>query len=287
MRYTGWSYNGLTFGEGTNIAVVESEGFDDLPEVRSADQMKAGAHGAFAGLDLLGERTMTLTLAVQGTDRTSYDALVQRLANAFTVQASELPLLCGDSGNRLVYVRPRKLSIPRKMDYHGVFHPAAMVQLVATDPRVYDATLTTLSTGLAATSGGMTFNATFPLGFGSGASGGAMTAVNLGPFTTEWQATIAGDCTNPVIENLTTGQTLSFAITLGVGDSLVVDSRGKRATLNGTASRIYTLQPGSAWWTLPAGATLIRFRNNGPYSAAAQLTLTYRSAWMALASGGA
>lgn len=288
MRYTGWQYNGLTFGVGTNIAVVETDGFDDLPDVRSADQPKSGAHGAFAGLDLLDERTMTMTLALLGSDRTSYDALVQQLVAAFSVQTNELPLLCGDSGNRLIYARPRKVAVPRTMGCHGVFQPEASVQLVATDPRIYDATETALTTGLAAVSGGVGFPVTFPVGFGSGGTGGTVTATNSGGFATDWTATISGDCVNPVIENLTTGQLLSFAITLNLGDTLVVDSKSRSLVLNGTASRTFTIQPGSAWWTLPPTTPyLLRFRNGGAYSAAASLTVRYRNAWLALASGGA
>lgn len=287
MRYTGWSYNGLTFGEGTSVAVVESDGFDDLPPVRAADLSKSNAHGSFAGLDLLGERTMTLTLALLSGDRVAYDALVQRVVVAFSVQATELPLLCGDGGDRLIWCRPRKVTLPRKREHHGAIIPDGMVELAAVDPRIYAATPSPLTTGLSATSGGMTFNATFPLGFGSAGVGGAITATNAGAFPTDWVATIAGPVVNPVLDNLTTGQSIALAITLNSGDSLVLSSLPKTIILNATASRISTLQPGSAWWTLAPGPTLLRFRNNGAYSAGASLNFTFRSAWLALASGGA
>lgn len=287
MRYSAWSYNGLTFGENTNIVVVESIGFDDMPPIRNSDVFKSNSHGAFAGLDLMDERSMTITLALFGSDRTSYDGLVQQVGAAFSPQVSELPLMCGDSGNRLIYCRPRKLVLPRPQTNHGVFVVNGEVELAATDPRFYDANLTSPTTGLSATSGGMTFNATFPVGFGSAGVGGTITVTNAGLWPTDWTATIAGPCINPVIDNMTTGQTMQLAITLGVGDSLVLSSFPKTIILNGTASRIYTIQPGSTWWTFPPGATLLRFRNNGAYDPSAQLTVSFRSAWLVLASGGA
>jgi hypothetical protein len=286
VEYLGWSYNGLTFGNGTSLGVIETDGFDDLPPIRSADAPKAGSHGSFAGLDLLGERTMTITMAVQGTDRSSYDALVQQLSAAFVVQSADLPLLCGDNGNRRINCRPRKMALPRKRAFHGTFHDAALIELVAVDPRVYDAVLQQPNTGMAATAGGMTFNATFPLAFGSAGAGGSLMVTNAGSFATDWTATIAGPVVNPVIDNLSTGVSIQLAITLNVGDSLVLDSLSRTIRLNGTASRTSTLQPGSTWWTLPPGTTLLRFRNNGA-SDVGTLTFAFRSAWMALASGGA
>ncbi len=261
---------------------METDGFDDLPPVRSADILKAGAHGAFAGLDLLGERTMTIKFAILGSDRPSYDALVQQLMGAFQVQAAELPLYCGDGGNRLVNCRPRKLAIPRKQSYHGTFHPEAMLELVATDPRIYSAAQSSRRTGLTVSTGGMTFNATFPLSFGSGGSGGLLTVTNAGQFPTDATLSLSGPVINPIVDNVTTGVSLLLGITLATGDTLVLDTLARSLMLNGT-SRTAALLPGSTWWNFPPGDTLLRYRNNGPY-AASQMTAAFRSAWLALAS---
>lgn len=286
MEYLGWSYNGLTFGNGTSIAVVETTGFDDLPPIRAADLAKSGAHGSYAGLDLMGERAVVIKLALLGVDRPSYDTLVQQVTAAFSPQPLELPLLCGDSGNRRINCRPRKLSAPRKQPYHGTWNAEVQVELVATDPRIYTAAATVLTTGLAAGSGGMTFPAMFPISFGSAGAGGTVAVTNAGNFATDATYTVTGPLVNPVIDNITTGLTLQLGITLASGDSLVLDTNARSVILNGTASRTSALLVGSAWWSFPPGTTLLRFRNSGGFTASV-LTVTFRSAWLALASGGA
>ncbi len=286
MQYQGWVFNGLTIGNGTNLSIIETDGFDDLPPVRSADVDKAAAHGAFAGLDVLGERTMTIKFALLGSDRPSYDALVQQLSAAFAVQSTELPLLCGDNGNRLINCRPRKAVAPRKKDFHGTFSTEVMVELVATDPRIYSATLSQPSTGLSSSSGGMTFNATFPLSFGSIGSGGLVTVTNAGSFPTDATFSISGPIVNPIIDNVTTGVSILLGITLAASDTLVLDTLAKSIVLNGTASRTSALLPGSAWRNFPPGSTQVRYRNNGAFTAS-QMRVAFRSAWLALASGGA
>jgi hypothetical protein len=211
---------------------------------------------------------------------------VQQLLAAFAVQAIELPLLCGDNGNRLINCRPRNVAVPRKMPYHGVFNVEALVELVATDPRIYSATQSTATTGLATSSGGMMFPATFPLSFGSVGSGGIVTVTNAGQFATDAIFTINGPVVNPIIENVTAGAMLTLGITLASGDSLVLNTANKSIVLNGTASRTSTLLVGSAWFSLAPGATQLRYRNNGAFTAS-QLGVAFRSAWLALASGGA
>lgn len=291
MNYLGWNYNGLVFGNGTNLAVVDTDGFDDLPPVRAQDMEKAAAHGAYAGVDLLGERSMVIKFALLGQDRPSYDSLVQQMATAFAVQPAELPLYCGDNGTRMVNCRPRKMAMPRSKDFHGIYNTSAQVELVATDPRIYATTLTSASTRLAATSGGVTFPATFPLSFGSASSGGLISLTNAGTFATDSTMTITGPVVNPIVDNVTQGLSLLLGITLSATDTLVLDTFARTVVLNPNAagvgaSRSSTLLYGSTWWSLPAGQTQLRYRNNGSYTTS-QLTVSFRSAWLALASGGA
>jgi len=293
MNYSNWQYNGLVFGNGTNIEIDETDGLDDLPPVRTADLDKAGDMGSFPGLDLLGERTLTIKLALLGQDRPTYDALVLQLLSAFSIQAIELPLYCGDNGSQIIYCRPRRLALPRKREQHGTFNVAALVELTATDPRKYSAIPTTVSTTLASQSGGMTFNATFPVSFGTVGAGGTVSLTNAGNFQTPLQFTILGPVTNPILDNLTTGQSLLFTITLATGDTLVITGAGTSVVsiiLNGTASRRSSLLSSSApliQFGLPGGAPgpcvagitqQFRYRNNGALTAST-MTVGYSSAW--------
>ena len=292
------TYNGLTFGSGAAgfPSITKLVGVNDMPPVRSADESRAGDHGMFQGIDYLNGRTVDLEIFVAGSSQPNYDGLCDQLEGAFAVQLVELPLTysLGDTTmSRVINARPRKVQIPREIKRWGMTGLAA-VELFASDPRKYAAAVTTLNTGLAAVSGGMTFNATFPLSFGTVGSGGTVTATNLGNFQTPLQFTITGPVVNPIITNLTTGTALVFVITLASTDTLVISQAGTSATaivLNGTASRRNTLQTGSAplsQFGLPGGlsgpctpgvSNQFRYSNNGAFTGST-LSIAYQSAWI-------
>lgn len=292
------SYNGLTFGAGVASfpSIAKATGLNDMPPVRSADENRSGDHGAFQGVDLLAGRTVELEVLLAGTSQPNYDSLCDQFQGAFAVQPAELPLAytLGDTTQvRVINCRPRKTLIPRETRRWGMTGMAA-VQLFASDPRKYAQAQTTLSTGLATQSGGMTFNATFPLSFGSVGAGGTVNATNAGNFQTPLTFTITGPVVNPIVDNLTTGQSLLFLITLGSTDTLVIAQAGTSAcsiVLNGTASRRNALLVGSAplsQFGLPGGlpgpctagvTQQFRYRNNGAFTAST-LQIAYQSAWI-------
>ena len=168
------------------------------------------------------------------------------------------------------------------------------VQLFAVDPRKYASAQSSASTGLASQSGGMTFNATFPLTFGTVGGGGLVTLTNAGNFQTPLTMTITGPVANPIVDNITTGQSLIFLITLASSDTLVISQAGTSLAsivLNGTASRRNALQINSAplvQFGLPGGppgpttpgvTQTFRYRNNGAFTAS-QCTFAFQSAWI-------
>src|SRR5687767_6925534 len=206
-------------GAGTSYKVRQVDGLD-LPSVRSSDDDRPQDHGRFAGHDLLGGREVVLELEIVAASHAALEAAVAALRAATVPQESELPLsfqLIGQ-GNRRVNCRPRRVRYPIDTRY-ALHSPRATVQLVATDPRIYDDTLTSQSVGLPTAEGGMTFPATFPLTFGTVSSGGTIAAVNAGNFPTRPVATITGPVDNPRIENVTAGRTMRLAISLVAGDS--------------------------------------------------------------------
>lgn len=291
------SYNGLGFGTGTPWAWSKMSGFQGMAPIRSADEPKAGDQGAFAGIDYMTVKTYAVGLLIRGANLADFDAQADQIEGAFSTQlGTELPLVytLGDpTMTRQVNVRPTKCDVPRDLQKLGLSAYAA-IELKATDPRKYAATQTVLTTGLATASGGMTFPATFPLSFGTVGAGGTVSATNAGNFQTPLSFTIAGPVANPIVDNLTTGQSLLFLITLASTDTLVVNLAGTSVcsiVLNGTASRRNALGVGSAplsQFGLPGGvagpssagtAQMFRYRNNGAFTAST-LTIAYRSAWI-------
>lgn len=85
------TYNGLNLGVGTTLNFTEVVGLNDMPPVRSADETKAGDHGAFAGVDYLGPRTVRLGLFIQGASLADYDAQCDSVEGAFAVQPARTP----------------------------------------------------------------------------------------------------------------------------------------------------------------------------------------------------
>jgi hypothetical protein len=121
--------------------------------------------------------------------------------------------------------------------------------------------------------------AVFPVTFGSAGTAGVVNAVNNGNFPTRPVIVIAGPVDNPILQNLTTGQYVQFAISLGVADTLTLDFDLHTVLLNGTASRRNTMTPSSQWWELAPGTTQILYGANTT-QVGSIATVTYRNAWM-------
>lgn len=275
------NFNGLTFGAGTVYRISNVIGLHDLPDVRSSDQPRSRQHGEFAGIDLLGGRDIDvqITVTAKHPDDTTWQALSQALVAGLP---QELPLTMQIPGVALgnelqVQARVRRLSLPVDMDYYvGVGRGAVSFHL--TDPRLYSSTETSLSVNQAAPDGsGLTFNATFPLTFGGGSSGGQVVATNDGEFAAPWVATLSGPVTNPRLENVTSGEIISFDGTVNSGETLVVSSLNRTVLLNGTASRYSWLEQGSTWFDLAPGNNTIRFAGT---SGTGSMTFVFRSAWI-------
>lgn len=270
-----WSYNGLAFGDGTSIDLVTAEGLD-FPEVRTSDQPRALEAGLWPGSDLPGGRTVTLTLELVGVDDATLGATLTALRAAFNVrQASESPLvfeLPGDVAKR-IYCRTRRRSIPINQPYFYRV-PQIVVQLAASDPRIYANTTSSGSAGIAVAGTGLTFNATPNFSFGGAASGGLIAVTNNGDAPAPWTATISGPIVDPRIILASTGEQLALVGSVAAGETLVLDRLTRTILLNGVASRYSWLQTGSVWFDIPVGADSVQF---GATSGAGTLLLAWPS----------
>lgn len=129
------SYNGLTFGAGTDYHVSGVEGLWDLPPVRTTDLPKTTGTGSFVGVDRLEDRVVILTLTVIGATTAAYDTLITNLRTATEIQATVKPLRL--MGNTVyVYARPRRRIIPIATDRQQIYG-VATIEFVCADPTVY------------------------------------------------------------------------------------------------------------------------------------------------------
>jgi hypothetical protein len=265
------SFNGLTIGVGTAYGLLQIEGFD-LPPVANGDVARPRDTGEFIGLDFLRGRDITMTVDLTSS-AAGVASAAQALATAFVppsdgqtetplwIQLPGLPLMCAS-------VRVRKRSGIIDLAWSQGYVKASIIGMHATDPRVYAPTIGS-TIDLASIVGGLTWPTSFPLTFGSSSGGGSLIVNNTGNMEMRPIITITGPVTNPVVENETLGEFLSFAntnvgYTLANGEQLVIDTDAHSVMffpLDATigASRRQWLQNGSTWWNLPPGTSSIVF----------------------------
>lgn len=263
---------GVLMGSGTDVVV---KAFDPwaAPAIRSSDAPRAGANGITAGDDLLGGRNVAVQLAVRG-EAVDDMAVRRTLSAAFMRSAVDVPIVwMEDDGVKYRMIgRPRLAAakVEPRIPTEGRF--------VATDPRIYADTETTIATGVVASSGGLTFSASAPFVFGTGGTGSTIAAVNAGLVETPWIATFTGPLTAPSLEHVEQARILTLSGgALLAGETLVIDSATRTVLLNGTTSRYSWLASTSQWFTLEPGVNSLRL---GAASGSGTVQVRFRSAWI-------
>lgn len=269
-------------GEDTDWELMSLSGLG-VTDVRTSDVARPLSHGEFAGLDLLDGKTLTGQLEFSSDDPAALATAAEALTAAFKpaeagVAEDAVPLalrLPGEGAARLWFGRPRRVEIDYSRAPWGVL--SATWQYRANDPRRYGVSEKTVNLSPPVSSGGRTYDRTYPLAFGSGSSG-TETATNSGNVGAHPVWTLSGPLTNPRLENVTTGRTLTTALDLLNGETLVVDFKERTILLGGTASRYSTLTSGAeAWWTLEPGANELRL---GADAGAGTASVAFRDAWL-------
>lgn len=271
-------YNGLSFGPGSDVHVAGMEGVEDLPPVRSTDVLRANDEGSFLGSDYLGSREVVMTYHLIADNQEDYEVIRDLFKAAMVPSTSvEIPLKIYGSTKR-INCRVRRRNVPVFCDKIQDY-TTAIVQFVASDPRLYSESESSQTVGLPTSSGGLDIPADVPWVLGAASSGGIITAVNEGNFPTLPIAVITGPADNPRLENVTQGKTVQFNLSLGASDTLTIDFAAHSVLLNGTASRRSTMTSSSQWWDLQPGTSTIRFNANA-YDPSSSVLLTWRSSWI-------
>lgn len=256
------AYNGLTFGAGCDVQLVSVTGLREAPATRGGDVAKPRRHGSFGGLTLFGERIVTMTLGVSVTVA-AFETVVSGMAAAFA-NISDPSLLLPLTFNlspawtsaRQVTGRVTKAGYPVDVEYGRQYLKAIPVEITCPDPLIYDTATQSPTAGLPSPTAGAGFPIGFPIAFGASVGGSAQ-VINGGNETMFPAWTFTGPVTWPTI---TLGAaSLGFQVTLGAGDTLVVDCAAGTAILNGTASRAGTIITGSTYFGIPPGGGTIGF----------------------------
>lgn len=278
-----FGFRGLVFGMDTAIDLVKIDGLD-LPSVSSGDVIRPQEHGEFVGGNFIRGRRVIIAMEGKAPTAADLEVLWNDLEEAFTPkndsadQVEEILTyqLPGQSLRR-IYCRP----IRRNMTIDGEWQRGiinVLVELKATDPRIYDDAESSVNIPLASLSGsGMSFNVTFPHGFGGAIVGGQEACINSGKFAVPPTFVISGGTVdNPKIEHIETGKVIDMVGSLAASDTLLIDVKNKAIILNGTASRDSWLKrPISEFFYLLPGTNTIRFSSTTVGTAS--LTATWHS----------
>lgn len=153
------------------------------------------------------------------------------------------------------------------------------VSLRSGAPVLYGANQLTASVLPMTGTSGLSFPLTFPLAFGAGAST-SIQVTNAGDAPTPPALRVYGPITQPIIENLTTGQQIAVVGSLGDGDWIDIDVATRRVTYASGASAYPLIdRAASSFWVLPPGASTISLRASA-FSGVARLVVTHRNAYL-------
>ncbi|MFD6025708.1 phage distal tail protein [Streptomyces griseoluteus] len=253
------------------------EGWDS-PDIRADLQEREADHGAWASPVFLGARPITLGGVIEAPDRGALQAAMDQLSAAASLTDTTLT----------VWEQPPRQATVRRsgkplMQYTSDRVATWSVLVTAADPRRYETTQQTGTTGLPSTTGGLSFPVTFPISFSATTVSGQIVASNAGNIGTRPVITITGPVSAPSVSALYPDGSLRqllYSLDLAVGETLVIDVDAHSVLLNGGVSRRRFLTVSGGWPAVPPGASVAFQFQAATYNPNAQLTVAWRSAWM-------
>lgn len=272
--------HGTQWGLGTDAEPHGIAGWWDTPGPRLSHQPRPGRHGLYDGPAVLSERVIALSGTARSVDfaagQRSRDILLSVLGDPLLGLST---LTVYEAGRPTKQAAVRRSAEAKTRWLSDTFFEWSIL-LVAADPRRYAAAESTVNTSLPLSgSGGLVYPLVYPLTYGSGAAGGAITLTNAGTISAPVRWTILGPVTAPIITNAATGARLEFlsSFSVAAGQTVVLDTDA-RTVMQGTVNQ--RAQLGVAeWWELDPGSLLVRFSGASADPATARLTATWRDAW--------
>jgi hypothetical protein len=260
-------------GNGTKWIVQKFDGWGTSTPTLLPVQ-KPRQSGASVGDSFSTGRTLTLSGMIVSTSPAQHSLDTDTLID--NVNRSATLLSVSESG------RVRSVNVYRSADVilSRLNHMMSTftVQVFAKDWRKFGTPLTG-STMLPASSGGLTFPATWPATFSAVQVSGQLSLTNPGNETGPVSLRIDGPCTGPIITHVGSAQSLVFSssLVLNTGEFLLVDMEKRTVLANGQSSRNGYItsrgwsgfDPGNNTWSFAAAT----------YNAASQLTVTATPSW--------
>lgn len=276
--------NGFEINSELNRVYVDSITGLDIPPIRSSKGIRSGQSGGYYGAQFFGPRPITIIghlFADSMPEARQKSKQLQDILAALYPDQLELQIVDEDGATYLIYCQLEDFDLPLEKQ---LFKYKYKIELEAPDPAILDDTagqeLTAVITKLIP--GGLYWSSTTPQ-FGSSntfyfTAGQPNASVNNpSSITVSPVVTINGKTTNPLITNVTTGETfrmLDYAVP--TGSVTVIDMQAHTITLNGGNVYAYWDET-SQWISLVPGINEFIFDSAAP-SDVAQATLKWRPA---------
>jgi hypothetical protein len=261
--------NGVTW-------ILEEINWDDSPASTAELTQRARGHGATSSEGFFTSMVYTLTGVIMAPTVALGVAARNALSAAVTLDEFQMTVAEGDSILHSMVKRQDQIIFKRINPTDRTFS----IQIAAKDPRKFG-DLTTATTRLPFSEGGLTFPITFPITF-TGVSGTGVVRVN-NPGNVAAPVWLRIDGPIPAggwsITHQGKQQTLTFAtaLELGAGEFVTVDMDRREVLAQGQAPRSgYVTSRG--WFDLDPGDNDIAFSSQN-YSSTATLTVTTKPSW--------
>ncbi len=267
---------GASDGAGTQWVLNDFTGLDGVPTAGQVVQ-RAGDHGGYASPQFLAPRPITLTITASAISQAQRDVARYALHQA-------IPVGSGGGSDLALFTFNEPVAKQCLVRLSGAISEACVatsevtftVGLIAPDPRLYSTAQHSAVGNTGALAAGLAPPWTPPITLPAGAPPATVAATNAGNFETRPVITIQGPVVAPQVQNVTTGQVVSYSsLTLGAGDLLVLDFLNRVGTFNGVyrPADVY-----SSWSVMPPGATT--FQMLGTASSGASMTVSWYDAWI-------
>lgn len=251
------------------------------PEPRAQYVARPAQHGAVDRTVYYGPRLIEIRGVVVASSQAELWQAVDDLKAAMSIGAQRVLTFTRGDGEvmRCIVRHDGPVVVQPNAGNTAPMLPWAAV-LIAPDPRLYSDTESTGSYDPTDSgTGGLTFDLAFDLDFDSSGTA-ALLVSNDGNIATPPTFTITGPVVNPIIDNDTTGDSITTTgLELSAGEAVEIDVAGRRCLLAGTTNRPDLIDASrTSWFDLDPGTTQLRLRGSGMSATLTELEVSFRSA---------
>lgn len=278
-----FSFNGQVFGgTGSPYQILEVDGLEGLPALRTQDDNRGYADGMFSGRDFYAGRDITMMIQILATSGASAQANFNTLQQALLPQTSGTTplyfLLSNAESEQVINARVRGLRA--KIDPNYTYgYIIAQATFFCPDPRYYASNIQTATLAYTPPTGRV-YNRIYNLTYGGGSVLITTNIANNGWTDTYPTIVLNGPIDNPVLGNQTQGLSLNFNCSLSSSDYLTVDLYNKLITLNGVSAR--NLLASGNWFSAQPGTNLFYLTGNAGSTlvGVTEAVVTWQSAYI-------